>query len=105
MKISSHGVVAPSVRASVTGGNPKSRCRALSGIGQVLNEALSRGAHLQALPNPAFLTLMIGNAMNRPVMEGLRLNTPAYVRHARLIEWVAQIAALTEAREVYWCDG
>ncbi|HJV95415.1 MAG TPA: phosphoenolpyruvate carboxykinase, partial [Albitalea sp.] len=43
--------------------------------------------------------------MNRPVMEGLRLNTPAYVRHARLIDWVAQIAALTEAKEVYWCDG
>ena len=43
--------------------------------------------------------------MNRPVMEGLRLNTPAYVRHPRLIEWVAQIAALTEARDVYWCDG
>ncbi len=43
--------------------------------------------------------------MNRPVMEGLRLNTPAYVRHARLIGWVAQVAALTEASEVYWCDG
>ena len=43
--------------------------------------------------------------MNRPVLEGLRLNTPAYVRHTRLIEWVAQIAALTEAKDVYWCDG
>lgn len=43
--------------------------------------------------------------MNRPVLEGLRLNTPAYVRHSRLIEWVAQVAALTEARDVYWCDG
>jgi len=43
--------------------------------------------------------------MNRPVLEGLRLNAPAYVRHARLIEWVAQTAALTEARDVYWCDG
>jgi phosphoenolpyruvate carboxykinase (GTP) len=31
--------------------------------------------------------------MNRPVMEGLRLNTPATVRHTRLIEWVAQMAA------------
>jgi phosphoenolpyruvate carboxykinase (GTP) len=48
---------------------------------------------------------MIGIAMNRPVLEGLRLNTPAYVRHTRLVEWVAQVAALTEAREVYWCDG
>jgi phosphoenolpyruvate carboxykinase (GTP) len=43
--------------------------------------------------------------MNRPVMEGLRLNTPATVRHTRLIEWVAQMAALTEAKDVYWCDG
>ncbi|MBL8306806.1 MAG: phosphoenolpyruvate carboxykinase (GTP) [Rubrivivax sp.] len=43
--------------------------------------------------------------MNRPVMEGLRLNVPAYVHHPRLVEWVAQIAALTEAADVYWCDG
>ena len=43
--------------------------------------------------------------MNRPVMEGLRLNVPAYVNHARLIAWVAEMAALTEAAEVYWCDG
>ncbi len=43
--------------------------------------------------------------MNRPVLEGLRLNVPAYVRHTRLVEWVARIAALTEASEVYWCDG
>jgi phosphoenolpyruvate carboxykinase (GTP) len=48
---------------------------------------------------------MIGTAMNRPVLEGLRLNTPAYVRHARLIEWVARVAALTQAKDVYWCDG
>ena len=44
--------------------------------------------------------------MNQPVMEGLRhLNTPAYVKHARLIAWVADVAALTEAKDVYWCDG
>ena len=43
--------------------------------------------------------------MNQPVMEGLRLNVPAYVKHQRLVAWVAEIAALTEAREVYWCDG
>ncbi|GAB4041411.1 MAG: phosphoenolpyruvate carboxykinase (GTP) [Rubrivivax sp.] len=30
---------------------------------------------------------------------------PAYVTHARLVSWVAEIAALTEAAEVYWCDG
>jgi len=43
--------------------------------------------------------------MNRPAMEGLRLNAPAYVKNARLIAWVSEIAALTEAAEVYWCDG
>ena len=43
--------------------------------------------------------------MNRPALEGLRLNVPAYVRHTRLVEWVAEVAALTEASEVYWCDG
>jgi phosphoenolpyruvate carboxykinase (GTP) len=43
--------------------------------------------------------------MNKPVMEGLRLNVPAYVKHARLVAWVAEIAALTEAKDVYWCDG
>ena len=43
--------------------------------------------------------------MNQPVMEGLRLNAPAYVKHARLVAWVAEIAALTQAKDVYWCDG
>ncbi|MBI5257003.1 MAG: phosphoenolpyruvate carboxykinase (GTP) [Burkholderiales bacterium] len=43
--------------------------------------------------------------MNQPAMEGLRLNVPAYVKHARLVSWVAEIAALTEAADVYWCDG
>ena len=43
--------------------------------------------------------------MNRPALEGLRLNVPAYVTHARLIGWVAEIAALTAARDVHWCDG
>ena len=43
--------------------------------------------------------------MNRPAMEGLRLNVPAHVKHDRLVSWVAQIAALTQAADVYWCDG
>jgi len=38
-------------------------------------------------------------------MEGLRLNAPAYVKNARLIAWVSEIAALTEAADIYWCDG
>ncbi len=44
--------------------------------------------------------------MNRPAAPEIsRLNVPAGVRHARLIQWVSEIAALTEASEVYWCDG
>ena len=30
---------------------------------------------------------------------------PASVKHAKLRAWVAQMAALTEAADVYWCDG
>ena len=43
--------------------------------------------------------------MNRLSMEGLHLNVPSYVRHPKLIAWVAEIAALTEASDVHWCDG
>ncbi len=43
--------------------------------------------------------------MNRPAIEGLRLNVPTHVNHPRLVAWVAEIAALTEAATVHWCDG
>ncbi len=48
---------------------------------------------------------MTETAMKRLAMEGPRLNVPASVRHAALIDWVARMAALTEARAVHWCDG
>ena len=32
-------------------------------------------------------------------------NAPPTVRHRKLIEWVAEMAALTEAADVHWCDG
>ncbi len=43
--------------------------------------------------------------MNSPVMQGIHLNTPSYVKNARLIAWVAEVAALTQPAEIYWCDG
>jgi phosphoenolpyruvate carboxykinase (GTP) len=43
--------------------------------------------------------------MNHPAMPGLRVNAPAHVKHARLIAWVAEIAALTQPADIVWCDG
>ncbi|MEP7301430.1 MAG: phosphoenolpyruvate carboxykinase (GTP) [Caldimonas sp.] len=43
--------------------------------------------------------------MNRPLAHGAASEPPAYVRHRKLVAWVREMAALTEARSVHWCDG
>ncbi|WP_439520736.1 phosphoenolpyruvate carboxykinase (GTP) [Hydrogenophaga sp.] len=43
--------------------------------------------------------------MNSPVMQGLSLNTPAHVKNARLVAWVADMAALCKPDHIVWCDG
>jgi phosphoenolpyruvate carboxykinase (GTP) len=43
--------------------------------------------------------------MNSPVMQGLNLKAPAYVKNARLIAWVADMVALCKPDQVHWCDG
>jgi phosphoenolpyruvate carboxykinase (GTP) len=43
--------------------------------------------------------------MNSPVMQGLNLNTPSWVKNAKLIAWVADMAALCKPDTIHWCDG
>lgn len=44
--------------------------------------------------------------MNEPMMKGVApINAPSYVKHQKLIDWVGEVAALTQPDSVYWCDG
>jgi len=43
--------------------------------------------------------------MNQPAMKGLRIDAPAYVKNAKLLAWVEEMAALAQPKDIYWCDG
>ena len=43
--------------------------------------------------------------MNAPSAKGLALNPPAFVKNAKLIAWVSEMAALLQPDAIHWCDG
>jgi phosphoenolpyruvate carboxykinase (GTP) len=43
--------------------------------------------------------------MNAPTMQGLHIQAPSYVKNAKLIAWVADMAALCKPEAIHWCDG
>ncbi|QKV54774.1 phosphoenolpyruvate carboxykinase (GTP) [Comamonas antarctica] len=43
--------------------------------------------------------------MNAPALQGLTIQAPSYVKNARLIAWVAEMAALCKPASIHWCDG
>ncbi|MEG2876755.1 MAG: phosphoenolpyruvate carboxykinase, partial [Comamonas sp.] len=43
--------------------------------------------------------------MNAPALQALTIQAPSYVKNARLIAWVAEMAALCKPANIHWCDG
>ena len=44
--------------------------------------------------------------MNQPLThDDISVAAPEYVKNQKLIEWVAEVAALTKPDNIHWCDG
>ena len=44
--------------------------------------------------------------MNKPASPAtVNLNVPAHVKNKKLIQWVEEIASLTQPDQIHWCDG
>ena len=43
--------------------------------------------------------------MNASVMQGLNSQAPSYVKNAKLVAWVADMATLCKPDAIHWCDG
>ncbi len=44
--------------------------------------------------------------MNKPASPStVQINAPSYVKNTKLIQWVEEVASLTQPDQIHWCDG